>query len=231
MLRGLVLVLLLANGLFFLWSQGHLASLGLAPIDEREPERLSQQLTPDAVVLLNPPAPALAAVEPAIAPAVDVPSPAPAPSSAETDTPVACWKLDGLSSEQAEVWKARLGEQGLPSSAWSLTELPGNGRWIIYMGRYDAAQLARKTGELDRLKLSYQELRAGPWAFGVSLGSFASEEAAQQGLVALRPKGVRTARIQPERPDLSQFNLRIPALTAAQKAALPANGQRLQACN
>lgn len=235
MLRGLVLVLLLANGLFFLWSQGHLASLGLAPVHEREPQRLSQQLTPDAVVLLNPPTPVPAAVEVATAPAVDAPSPAapttPSAPDAAASTNTACWKADGLSNEQAEVWKTRLTELGLGADAWSLTEQPGNGRWIIYMGRYDAAQLARKKGELDRLDLSYQELRAGPWAFGVSLGSFGSEEAARQGLEALRPKGIRTARVQIERPDLSQFNLRIAALSAEQKAALPSNGQRLQSCN
>ena len=38
MLRGLIVLLLLANTGYFLWTQGHLAPLGLAPAEEREPE-------------------------------------------------------------------------------------------------------------------------------------------------------------------------------------------------
>ena len=75
MLRGLLLALLLANLVFFVWSQGGLGKAdGSAPGGEREPERLSRQVNPEALQLLRPtaaaPAPevsasAVTAAEPA----------------------------------------------------------------------------------------------------------------------------------------------------------------------
>lgn len=75
MLRGLLLALLLANLVFFVWSQGGLGKAdGGAPGGEREPERLSRQVNPEALQLLRPtaaaPAPevsasAVTAAEPA----------------------------------------------------------------------------------------------------------------------------------------------------------------------
>ncbi len=235
MLRGLVIALLAANAVFFAWSHGHLAALGWPANSAAEPQRLAQQIAPDAVVLLNPPAPAVVTERPAEPPTTPAPPPeAPAAPAARTDTSAdnatACWKVDGLSAEQWAVWQGRIKDAELPDAVWRVSEEAGNGRWMVYMGRYDAAQLARKKGELERLGLSFEELRAGPWAFGVSLGSFESEAAAQAGLEALRPKGVRTARVEVERPDLKRYNLRLSAITEAQHGAMPANGKRLQRC-
>jgi len=49
--RILLLALILANGLYFAWSQGALAVFGLLPASytEREPQRLSQQVRPGAL--------------------------------------------------------------------------------------------------------------------------------------------------------------------------------------
>ena len=55
MLRGLLLVLLLANLAFFVWSQGGFgAASGAAAGSEHEPERLARQVHPEAVQLLTP---------------------------------------------------------------------------------------------------------------------------------------------------------------------------------
>jgi cell division protein FtsN len=55
MLRWVIGLLLLANAGYFLWTQGHLAPLGLSPAVEREPERLQGQIRPEAQRLLNAP--------------------------------------------------------------------------------------------------------------------------------------------------------------------------------
>jgi hypothetical protein len=52
MLRALVLGLVLANGAFFLWSQGHMHAWGLSPVEQREPDRLQQQIAPETIRLL-----------------------------------------------------------------------------------------------------------------------------------------------------------------------------------
>jgi hypothetical protein len=52
MLRALVLALLLANVGYFAWTQGLLASYGLASAVQSEPQRLAQQIRPEAMQLL-----------------------------------------------------------------------------------------------------------------------------------------------------------------------------------
>jgi len=42
-------LLVLANALFWAWSQGHLQAFGWAPERLREPERLEQQVNPEAL--------------------------------------------------------------------------------------------------------------------------------------------------------------------------------------
>lgn len=53
MLRLIVLLLLLANAAYFAWSQGMLAAWGLAPAQQSEPQRLEQQIKPQAVRILG----------------------------------------------------------------------------------------------------------------------------------------------------------------------------------
>jgi hypothetical protein len=53
MLRAVVLVLVLANAVFFAWSSGWFDGIaGLSSRGEREPERLQRQVRPDAVRVL-----------------------------------------------------------------------------------------------------------------------------------------------------------------------------------
>ena len=54
MLRIFALLLLLLNIVYFTWSQGMLADLGFAPAQQTEPQRIKQQINPDAVRLLSP---------------------------------------------------------------------------------------------------------------------------------------------------------------------------------
>jgi hypothetical protein len=54
MLRALVLVLVLANASYFAWTHGLLADYGFAPASQSEPQRLTQQIRPEAIRLLTP---------------------------------------------------------------------------------------------------------------------------------------------------------------------------------
>ncbi len=69
LLRPLVLLLLLANLALFAWSQGYLRMLGFGPAQQAEPQRLTQQLRPQALRVLREGAPAAAPAEAAPAPA------------------------------------------------------------------------------------------------------------------------------------------------------------------
>jgi hypothetical protein len=53
MLRSLVLALLLANAGYFAWTRGWLADYGFAPAVQSEPQRLTQQIRPEAMRLLT----------------------------------------------------------------------------------------------------------------------------------------------------------------------------------
>ena len=54
MLRMVVLVLVLLNSAYFAWSQGWLLGLGYGPTQQREPQRLNQQIRPEALRLVSP---------------------------------------------------------------------------------------------------------------------------------------------------------------------------------
>ena len=49
MWRWMVLALVIANGVFWLWSHGQLRELGWGPVDVSEPARLKTQIQPEAV--------------------------------------------------------------------------------------------------------------------------------------------------------------------------------------
>lgn len=52
-LRGLAFILVALNLLFWLWSNGSLKVFGWGPNDPREPQRVEEQLHPEALHLLS----------------------------------------------------------------------------------------------------------------------------------------------------------------------------------
>ncbi|NIM39806.1 MAG: SPOR domain-containing protein [Hydrogenophaga sp.] len=263
MLRWAVAVLLVANGLYFAWTQGHLGAIGFPPpSDPREPQRLTKQIAPENVRLLNgprgaeppanvPPRPAPPAppapsptVEPAAPPApppAGAPAPAPATASAPaspspTNEPRACWQANGFTPEQAELLRAELRLLGLGTGDWQLSEIRTPGRWIVYMGRYDNAEQAnRKKAELRGLGIDFRDVNTSGLAPGIALGTFSSEEAAQEGLQQAERRNVRTARVVQERAESVSYSLRLPAIGETLRARIeglgPAMaGRSLQRC-
>ncbi|MEZ5664465.1 MAG: SPOR domain-containing protein [Burkholderiaceae bacterium] len=242
MLRWAIIVLTLANLLYFGWTQG---LFGDPSQDQREPERLQAQIQPDTLRLMNGPkvprtgtetAPQTSA-QPATPSASDAPPPPPAPVTppepvppppAAQPAPVAatqCWQAGVFNTAQAQKLQQALAGTGLPASAWRLDEVMLSGRWIIYMGRLNADQMARKKSDCGHQgRLPGSEHHRGP---GLAPGTFSTEEAAEQGLQDLTRKGVRTARVEPERGETLSHVLRLPAATEAQKAEVDALGKAL----
>lgn len=218
MLRLLVLLLVLLNGAYFAWSQGMLRAYGWAPAEQTEPQRLQQQIRPEAIRIL--PAEEAHRVEQvALAP----------PKPAE------CLQAGLFDEAQTEVLRKQL-ETTLPAGAWTLETTVEPARWIVYMGKFpNAAALDKKKAELLKMKLKLQPLENTELQPGLSLARFENQAQAQAELAALQRRGVRTARVLQERPEIHQSQLRIPAAEEALRARLeelkPALGDKpLRSC-
>ena len=209
MLRLAVLVLLLGNGLYFAWSQGLLQSWGAAPTQQSEPQRLEQQIRPEA-----------RRADSAAAPVARGPE---------------CLQA-GLFDERQAVAVRQTLEPLLPPGSWSLDSGVEPPRWIIYMGKYltpDAVN--KKKAELRQIGVSFEGLSNAALEPGLSLGGFTSQGAAQQQLERLNQRGVRTARVIQEREEVRGQLLRLPQVDDTMRARLEEirtvlNGKPLRSC-
>jgi hypothetical protein len=176
-MRALVALLLLANLLFFAWSQGWLDELtGVRAGGDREPERLARQVRPDTVRLLTPQAVAAAA------------------SAAESRR--VCLEAGPFDAPGLVAAENALATT-LPSGTWTRQPVDAAGRWVVYMGRFANrdAQL-KKEQELTRLRVPFEPLRGAPELEpGLSLGRFGSRDAADATLAQLTQRGIQTARV------------------------------------
>lgn len=227
MLRALVVALLVANGLFFLWSQGWLDGvIGLRARGDREPERLAAQVRPESVVVLKsaplPAAPRSAGATPASAPLV-----AAAPD---------CLEAGPFASTEFDAAEAAL-RAALPAATWSTLRTEKPAVWLVYLGAYpDRDAMLRKEQELSRLRDSLEEVAVpseGP--YGLSLGRYPSRSAAERALAQYQERGIRTARVLQASPPAVLQLLRVehaePAL-ATQLTSLRAEplGKGFVAC-
>ena len=218
MLRLAVIALLLANAGYYAYTQGWLRSAGLVTPEQAEPQRLQQQIRPETLKVLraqgatNNPTPPPA---PAAAPAAVTAASAPAPTAAAPADAGECLQAGVFDDKQAAA--LRNAAAALPAGSWSLEPTPINGRWMIYMGRFDDQDtLDKKRAELRARKVDFDRA-GGTLEPGLSLGRFSTEEAAQRGLTALNAQGVRTARVIQERQAATGFILKLPAVTDAQR--------------
>ena len=244
MLRLAVIVLLLANAGYYAWSQGLLRPLGYAPQEQSEPHRMNQQIRPETLQILkvNPSKTSSAAPPGSTStPTPTSPSQATAANDSPTTTPAASAPADSAECLQAGVFDDRQAEAlrtaaaGLPAGSWTLEPTPIPGRWMVYMGRFDDIEtLDRKRAELRARKVDHDRA-GGTLELGLSLGRFASKEAAERELANLGTKGVRTARVVQERAEAPGFTLRLPAVNDALRAQLDVlrtamAGKTLRAC-
>lgn len=233
MLRIAFLLLVLANAGYYLWSHGQLQALGMAPPSQTEPERLGQQVRPEALSLLsvdNAPAhssaaPAPAAASPAApaAPASGEEPAAPARPEKAAGQPTSCLVATGIEDRHAEALRRGLVAQ-VASDQWDLSSTHQPGRWMVYMGKFpDAEFLERKRAELRARKIDFDRA-GGALEPGLSLGRFSSEEAATRELTNVARQGVRTARVVQERPDITLYTLRLPQATPALRSQVESMG-------
>ena len=210
MLRLLALLLLLANALFFAWSERWFDPLLGASAREREPERVARQLQPDAVKLL-PPEAASAALADAVA----------AAARAAQGT---CMEAGPFTD--ADIGAAEQLLADLPAGSWHRISVDLPGTWLVYMGRYPTREaLQKKTEELRRLKVAFEEVKSPAGLDnGLSLGRFSTAEEANAALAAVGSRGVRSARVVQAAPPRVQHRLRVERATtavAAQIIAMP----------
>jgi hypothetical protein len=196
MLRGLVILLLLANFAFFAWTQGWLDTVvGTRAIGDREPERLARQVRPELVRIL--PAGSGSDATPAAA-------------------ALACLEAGPISEANLAAAQAAA-QAALPSGSWSVARTEQPGTWIIYLGRFaNAEALSKKVDEIKRRKLPYEEVRGNAALEpGLSIGRFEDRAAADKALEQFAQQGVRTARVVELNPAATRIWLRIEKADAA----------------
>jgi hypothetical protein len=219
MLRLFVLALILANGVYYAWSDGLLRAYGWGPAQQREPLRVAQQIKPESVRILTPAE--FKRVE----------------AQVQADlAPKECLQAGPFDEGQTEVLRRAL-ESGLGSTGWQIEAVTVPARWIIYMGKFSSPEaLSKKRGELLALNLAPQVVGNPALTLGLSLGVFETQAAATVELNKLTQRGIRTARVVQEQPEHTASRLHLPAVTETLRVRLNEfkavlAGNPLTACN
>jgi hypothetical protein len=218
LLRVSVLMLLLANSIYYAWAHGMLDPYGFGPPMLTEPQRLEQQIRPEALRITS--TNGVSNAGNAATPKAAASAPAPAADASAPSPTAACLQAGVYDDAQAATLRRAL-EPALPPGAWVLEPAVVPGRWIVYMGRYPNAETVdRKKAELRALRVRFEAV-APTLEPGLSLGGFDSEAAANDELANLARRGIRTARVSQERAELRGSRLRLPAADDALKARMP----------
>ena len=206
-----MLLLLLANGVYFAWAQGLLRGYGFAPAPQSEPQRLAQQLRPEGLRILQPDEVKRMDAAPPVVPTAASPVPA---------SPPECLQAGTFTDIQTAALRTKL-QAALPANSWRLDPVVEPARWIVYMGKYPTADaLAKKRAELASLNLKFEPLTNPALEIGLSLGGFQTQAAANAALANLNRRGVRTARVVQERAEVRGAVLKLAAVDALLKARL-----------
>jgi hypothetical protein len=244
MLKWLVMVLLAANLAFFAWTQSWLDSVvGARALGDREPGRLAQQVKPESVVVLTPKAVAAATSAAAAASSG-------ATSGFSTVAGSTCLEAGPFSSPELTAAEAALTGL-LPAGAWSRVAVDVPGIWVVYMGPYRSADMrSKKEAEVRRRGLKFEAFKLPPELSaeqrkvlgskltpGISLGRYASLNAADAALADFAVSGIQSARVVEVLKPYAAQRLRVtnaePAL-AARLTGLTGNaslGKPFAACS
>lgn len=206
MLKFFFFTLLAANAALFAWHSGYLNEL--IP-SEREPARLAKQLNTEQIKWLSASAAqatlAAAALEngeasasaPASSPTTPPPTTAPATTPEKKPEAIACTEIGNFLPNDAKRFENLLSALSLGDrqSRFNVPEVASHMVYIPSQGSKEGAD--KKTIELRGLGINnfyvIQDKSSLQW--GISLGIFKTEEAAQKHLVTLNSQGVRTAKV------------------------------------
>jgi len=237
-MKWLLGLLLLANGVYFLGSQGHLTAMGWPAASSGEPERLTRQVRPDTLRLVS------------SEEAEKIINPPPPPVQNE------CWVLGPFDEKTSVSVKKNLlalltPEQFQMDAVTAVASTAGSQasekspvvlHWLVYMGRYpDPEMVTKKKGELRARKVAFEPLTQGPFSPGLVLGRYATQAEAQKALDELPSRGVHTAKIGEDKegsagpkqatsaasaasnsPAVKTFQVKVPVVSPSTKAALEA---------
>ncbi|MDD2918731.1 hypothetical protein [Rhodoferax sp.] len=120
--RTLAWLLLLLNTLYWAWGEGWLLPYGFGPTQQREPQRLAQQIHPEAITVLR-----AAEGQPPLAVAPE---------------PTVCLQSGPLNQAQADAVRALLEASWSPES-WLLQEVEADKGWRLRLPALDQALQAQ----------------------------------------------------------------------------------------
>ena len=169
MLRVLLVLLVLANAVYFGWRRGALEGLGFgAPLGDREPARLGAQLDPEAVVVLTPAA-------------------ASAALRAARTADLRCVEAGPFTDAAADSAEAALRDAAIPATAWVREKATA---YAVFAGRYaEAAARRTREAELRRARIAFEPVEApAEFAPGFLVSRHPSRDAAQEALAALQSR-------------------------------------------
>ena len=188
MLKLIFALLVAANVALFAYGKGY---LGQFSGNEREPARLQKQLNTDKLQLIS------ASKAESAAAAVAPPPPVPRDEPAA----VACLEAGNFALADARKFEERLAPLEL-GDRQQRRNLPGQeaSSYIVHIPpQASRAAAEKKADELRALGITnfFVLNDSSPLRWGISLGVFRTEAAAQAQLAALAKQGVQSARVAP----------------------------------
>ena len=127
-------------------------------------------------------------------------------------------------------------QAGLPAGSWSFVALKEQVRWIIYIGNYPSKDaLKKKRAQLERAGISVDTPASPELNPGLSLGSYRTQTQAKAALAKLAKRGINSAEVVQDKPELPNRWIRLPAADKALQAKaktliLRVSGQPLKPC-
>lgn len=223
------MALILVNMGYYVYSHGLLAAYGIAPASQTEPQRMAQQIKPDALRILSPQQ--VSEIETATPPAAQTTA-----NSSALVSATECLQVGVFNDVQTALLRERLASV-MPPGSWVIESALLPARWLVYMGKYNSTDaVAKKKSELGVIGVSFEALDNSALEPGLSLGSFKTQPEAQAELERIAKKGVKTAKVIQERAELRGQRLKLPAVDSLQRSQLEAikpqlAGKALLACD